>query len=68
MGRYRLNNQIGVTVATGGDNGQSCNISDEQWHLTVSAMDNDETIGDCRLMDAAMDFDKEVMRQQWQKL
>jgi hypothetical protein len=31
-------------------------------------MDNDETIGDCRLMDAAMDFDKEVMRQQWQKL
>ena len=64
-GRCRLNNQIEVTVAAGGltirrprNRG-----GDGRWHLTVLAMDKDETTVDGRSMDAAMDFGEEVARQ-----
>jgi hypothetical protein len=35
-----------------------------QWHLTVLAMDNNKTTGHGCLMDAAIDYGKEVAWQQ----
>ena len=57
-------------MAAGGDNGRLYNGDDGRWHLAVvvSAIDDDEITGDQRLMDAAMDFGREVARQQRQRL
>jgi len=69
-GRCRRNNQIKVMVAVGVNNRRPCNGNggNEQWHLMVLAMDNDETTGDGCLMDAAMDFGEEVARQRRRRL
>ena len=50
-------------MAAGDDNGHPRNGGDGRWHLMVLVMDEDETTGDGCLMDAAMDFGEEVVRQ-----
>lgn len=66
--RYRRN-QSNQVDGGGGEVDIGCprNGGDGQWHLTVSAMDEDETAGDGHSMDAAMDFSMEVARQ-WRRI
>jgi len=45
----------------------SAGMGDGRWHLTLSAINDDETTGDGRSMDATMDFGKEVARQRWRR-
>ena len=53
----------GDNVGGGGDKRRPRNGGDGRWHLMVLVMDEDETTGDGCLMDAAMDFGEEVVRQ-----
>jgi hypothetical protein len=57
-----------MMVAAGVDIGHPRINGGGRWHLTVSAMDDDEIMGNGHLMDAAMDFGKEVERQRQQRL
>ena len=52
----------------GGDDGCPRSGGDGQWHLAMLAMDEEETTGNGRSMDEAMDFGEEVVRQQQQRL
>ena len=60
----------GDPVAAGDDNGHPRNGGDGRWHLAVAvaAMDDNETTGDRRSMDAGMDFGREVARKRRQRL
>jgi hypothetical protein len=50
-------------VVVGGDNRFPRNGGNGWWHLAVLVMDKDETTGDMRSMDEALDFGEEVVRQ-----
>jgi hypothetical protein len=55
-GRCRCNNQIAVmaVAVAGGDIGRLHNSGIGQWRLTLSAMEDDKTMGNGHLMDTAM--------------
>ena len=55
-------------MTAGVDIGHPRISGDGQWHLSVSAMDDDEITGDGRSMNLAMDFGEEVERQRRRRL
>ena len=58
----------GDSVSGGVDIRRPRNGGDGRWHLTVLVMNEDETTGNGRLMDAALVFGKEVVMQRRQIL